>query len=378
MLIGITGRIGSGKNEVARIVQELYPDMNWQERGFADRLRHVVSLLTGIPADDMKRQEVKEQFLGPEWGRANASGTITLLTVREFLQRLGTDAIRNNLHKNAFVNSLMSELTGYEEWRPIDWSNGNYIVSSLGRVMSIKRITIPRGNQKTRNVKAIILKPTTGSRGYDTVGINNKTVTVHQLVAKAFIPNPEENATVNHINGIRNDNRVQNLEWVSQKENIAHALAAGRFNALSIRKLSSEDVLRIIDRLNNGQTGASLSRQYNVSQSTISSIKHGEKYREITDASFEPLIYTPKIHIVTPNWLITDCRFPNELEAITSRNGICIRIVRPDNPHPQSNHESETALDGVELLTIINDGSLDQLRLRVKEVFDPIVKNLGK
>jgi predicted GIY-YIG superfamily endonuclease len=52
--------------------------------------------------------------------------------------------------------------------------------------------------------------------------------TIHQLVAQVFIPNPQGHREVNHKNFLRRDNRVDNLEWVSRKENVAHAIAAGR------------------------------------------------------------------------------------------------------------------------------------------------------
>ncbi len=57
MIVGLISKIGGGKDTVAQMVQELYPELNWQIKGFADKLRQVASLLTGIPAEEMKRQE---------------------------------------------------------------------------------------------------------------------------------------------------------------------------------------------------------------------------------------------------------------------------------------------------------------------------------
>lgn len=63
-----------------------------------------------------------------------------------------------------------------------------------------------------------------------------------------------------------------------------------------------------------------------------------------------------------PNWLITDVRFPNEVDAIKNAGGIVLRVDRINNPNPKSNHISETALDHLQLPTIINHGTIDELR----------------
>jgi len=88
----------------------------------------------------------------------------------------------------------------------------------------------------------------------------------------------------------------------------------------------------------------------------------------------------PKMSEYNPsNWIITDMRFPNELEAVVERKGITIRVVRPHgytNPHtgeykemPLSYHTSETALDDAKFhYEIINDGSIDDLIEKVRQI----------
>lgn len=117
-----------------------------------------------------------------------------------------------------------------EIWKDIEGYEGLYQVSNLGRVKSLKR-DITNTNYGVAHIKEKILKPRDDGKGYVRVVLykNNqkKQFKIHRLVAKAFISNPENKATVNHINGNKSHNTVGNLEWCTNKENIYHAFKTG-------------------------------------------------------------------------------------------------------------------------------------------------------
>lgn len=121
-----------------------------------------------------------------------------------------------------------------EIWKPINGSNGMYYVSNLGNVKSFKY-------KKER-----ILKPSCGQNHYPFViicfaGQPPKNVKIHRLVAETFLLKSETKTQVNHIDGNKCNNRVENLEWVSPKENSRHSWSNGLCEG--VRKLKSKPVL---------------------------------------------------------------------------------------------------------------------------------------
>ena len=104
-----------------------------------------------------------------------------------------------------------------EEWKPVSGYEGYYLVSNIGNIFSIRSKKV----LKVRN-----------SCGYQRVNLSvdgfPKSFAVHRLVAEAFIPNPENKPTVNHINEIKIDNRVGNLEWATNKEQNNHGTRTQR------------------------------------------------------------------------------------------------------------------------------------------------------
>ena len=240
-IIGISGRIGSGKDTVGKIIQYLTAneevkkittleewldsddlngrDFNWKIKKFAGKLKQIASLLTGFDVEKFEDQEFKKNLLDVEWGTVQDVPLNSIppfadiqfnvmMTVREFLQKLGTEVMREGLHKNVWVNALFAD---------------------------------------------------------------------YKCSADKFIRITEENLE----------------EW-----------------------------------------------------------QEGEY----------------------PNWIITDMRFPNELEAVVKRNGITIRVVRPSfmvdgKVIAKDLHPSETALDDAKFdYEIINDGTMEELVKKVREI----------
>lgn len=136
MLIGINGYSGSGKDTVGIMIQYLKctkkgnvsieeaikdyenhewwleEQSEWEIKKFAGKLKDIASHLTGVDIEDFEDQEFKKTNLGPEWA-LNSSP----MSVRDFLQKLGTDGLRNGLHDNVWVNALMSD------YKPIEYGD---------------------------------------------------------------------------------------------------------------------------------------------------------------------------------------------------------------------------------------------------------------
>ena len=148
-----------------------------------------------------------------------------------------------------------------EIWKPYV-GDKRYMVSNIGRV---------------RGIFCKLLIPKEHRQGYLCLRIGNKHCLVHRLVAETFIPNPDGKATVNHINGNKADNRVENLEWATQSENNKHAHITGlcKFtrkqweNLTKGRKITKHQVRQIKNKYNNGASQSELAEEFHISRAQV-------------------------------------------------------------------------------------------------------------
>ncbi len=144
-----------------------------------------------------------------------------------------------------------------------------------------------RGNDYNIQTDGYWLCLTTTKRGYVTVSIGGKLRKVHRLVALAFIPNPDFKPEINHRDGIKNNNRVSNLEWETGKENVKHAVENGLFNSLRgskhpHSKLTEEIVLEIRREYATKEISQTdLAKKYGVPQGRISCVVNRKSWTHI-------------------------------------------------------------------------------------------------
>jgi len=180
---------------------------------------------------------------------------------------------------------LIGEFTNLktgEQWRDIENYEGYYQVSNFGRVRSFHQRTIHI--LKPRSAFDYFKVPLCRGKG------DEKIFFVHILVAKTFIPNPENKKIVNHKDGNKKNNHVSNLEWVTQSENLKHAYKIGLLKPLhgteSPRsKLTEDDVkyIRKVYKPRDRKFGAvALAKTFGVNRYTIYNIISGKSYINIT------------------------------------------------------------------------------------------------
>ena len=133
-------------------------------------------------------------------------------------------------HKNKLKCEIYND-SMQEEWRDVIGFEGFYQVSNYGGIRSVNHFSRNNTNGGKRMVPGKVIKPYRAGAGYAyvTLSKNEKRhkVAVHRIVAETFIPNYDNLDEVNHIDGDKANNSVENLEWVSHKDNIIHMVKNG-------------------------------------------------------------------------------------------------------------------------------------------------------
>ena len=163
---------------------------------------------------------------------------------------------------------LRRDIFGYE---------GQYLVTSFSRILSLKY-----GKERE-------LKPCKDKYGYLHVVLckdgKGKCYYVHRLIAEAFIPNPEKKPQVNHINGDKTDNRIENLEWVTSSENRQHAYDTGlQLKGENHGSAKHPDLVihKIFEMAKQGKTQTVIAKEVGYSQIQISRILRGKQRSYLT------------------------------------------------------------------------------------------------
>lgn len=223
---------------------------------------------------ETNHEEKGSDLAAPAVDTASAESPIMLSRARLYFRGTGANAMTQRVPKDL------------EEWKPIPGHEEWYEVSSLGRVRSWKRSNVGRRDSPR------LLKQRTTNKGYLYVALpspgseyGNRKITVHRLVSLAFLGSPKGSRVVNHIDGNRQNNSVENLEWCSPAQNNLHGFDIGTNKTHGenhhAARLTEAQVEVIIGCLQDGMSVGDLSREYNVSFGAIYNISVGKTWRRL-------------------------------------------------------------------------------------------------
>ena len=183
---------------------------------------------------------------------------------------------------------LQPNLIESELWVPVKGYEGLYLISKNGMVRGIDRTV--RVNERTiRFQKGMVLKNNISPVGYARIALCKdgiqKFELLHRILAIHFIPNPNNYPVVNHIDGDKLNNRLDNLEWCTQKHNMAEAgrmgLIGSKGNRNRTKFKTDIDLLKLLRENNAGCSNIELSIKYGVRKETISRVLNGNRMKEL-------------------------------------------------------------------------------------------------
>jgi len=162
------------------------------------------------------------------------------------------------------------DIPGYE---------GRYAITKKGGVWSY-----PKACNQNRNGRW--LSKRLGGSGYYSQILDGKSLKIHRILAMIFIPNPGNKLEVNHIDGIKTHNELDNLEWCTRSENMIHANITGLQKPVygeknGKSKLTIKEVSLIKKELEKGVFTRAIAKNFGVSQGTIMQIKNKKTWRNV-------------------------------------------------------------------------------------------------
>lgn len=174
-----------------------------------------------------------------------------------------------------------------EIWKDVQGAEGSYMISSIGRLKSCARYVVNNVHGGKRFIpEKILSRKKVNSSGYFNTQLNfggfSISVYLHRLVAEHFIPKIKGKNFVNHKNGIKTDNRVENLEWCNNAENQIHAHLnglKGNGNLLWNGKFSKDDIEKIKNLKKDGILQYKIAEIMNTTKGTVSEIINGKRYK---------------------------------------------------------------------------------------------------
>ena len=151
---------------------------------------------------------------------------------------------------------------------------GVYVINEIGEVHSLPRVVKGKDGVMYPFKGKKIASSVNKQNGYIQIDLWKNTKShkyyIHRLLAKIFIPNPSNKPEVNHINSNRLDNSLNNLEWVTSKENSIHAYNSGFASQKKRRKLIEQDYNEILDRFLLGESFVAILKDFNISSGRLS------------------------------------------------------------------------------------------------------------
>lgn len=168
-----------------------------------------------------------------------------------------------------------------------------YLVTDTGDIISTERRWKTRTGELYIVPRRHVIQQGKFWTGYKKVSINNAsgkrdTLSVHRLVAKAFVPNPENKPQVNHIDGNKENNNASNLEWVTHGENSRHAVKLGLQKGKPgeshpLSKVTEAEVIEMITDMKNGASNKDLGLKYKLNPNYISLIRSKKRWKNTWD-----------------------------------------------------------------------------------------------